>query len=189
MTSEYEQPRAEPRDRTKLLWAAVVLAIGLMIFALFRMGDGTPRVSEVRARHILFTANPNDPEAVQDAWERANAVRNQLEEGASFTRLAREHSDDTQSARRTPGGDLGYHPRDTFADQFEEYVWEAPIGELSPVIQTHYGFHIVEVLDRRWSPADQHIYEIRQRSIEELGRERLERTQPGAEETEEEAPE
>ena len=165
MTAENEQVE-EPRDRTKLLWSGVVLLVLLLAGVMWGMGRAEPAVSEARVRHILISAPATaEEEERQEAYRRALAVREALLEGESFSRLAREHSDDPQSARR--GGDLGYHPKDSFVDAVEAYVWgEGEVGEISPIIVTDYGFHIIQILDRRWSRADAFTQEIRQRTTE-----------------------
>lgn len=165
MTAENEQGE-EPRDRTKLLWGGVVLLVLVLTGVMWGMGRAEPAVSEARVRHILISVDPaGGEEARNEAYRRALAIREALLEGESFSGLARQYSDDPQSARR--GGDLGYYPKNTFEDAFEAYVWsEREVGEISPVIVTDHGFHIVQILDRRWSRADEFAQEIRRRTTE-----------------------
>ncbi len=165
MTAENEQVE-EPRDRTKFLWGGVVLLLLILAGVMWGMGRAEPAVSEARVRHILISAPATAEEEVRnEAYREALAIREALLEGASFSRLARQHSDDPQSARR--GGDLGYHPRDTFVDAFEAYVWGAgQVGEISPIVVTEHGFHIIQILDRRLSRADEFQQEIRRRTME-----------------------
>ncbi|MFO7775681.1 MAG: peptidylprolyl isomerase [Candidatus Hydrogenedentota bacterium] len=163
MTAENEHGE-EPRDRTKLLWGGVILLVLILTGVMWGMGRAEPAISEARVRHILISADPaGGEEARNEAYRRALAIREALLEGESFSEMARQYSDDPQSARR--GGDLGYYPKDTFEDAFEAYVWDAgEVGEISPVIVTDHGFHIVQILDRRWSRADKFTQEIRRRT-------------------------
>ena len=165
MTAENEQVE-EPQDRTKFLWGGVVLLVLVLVGVMWGMGRAEPAVSEARVRHILISAPAAaEEEERNEAYREAVAIREALLEGASFSRLAREHSDDPQSSRR--GGDLGYYPKDTFVDAFEAYVWgEGEVGEISPIIVTEHGFHIIQILDRRWSRADEFQQEIRRRTTE-----------------------
>ncbi len=167
MNSEYNSGE-EPKDRTKLIWAGVLALVVVMLLAMWGMGQARPATSEVRARHILVGFGPGaaDAEARVEAYEKAQELRERLLEGESFSRLARRYSDDERSAAR--GGDLGYAPRDTYQEAFDAYLWEGSIGEISPIIETTNGYHIIEILDRRWSEADRYTQEIRRRSLEDL---------------------
>ncbi len=91
---------------------------------------------QVRARHILV-----------DTREEAEHIRSQLEAGADFTALAREHSLD--KGTRDNGGDLGYFPRGILvASEVEDVAFSLQPGELSDVIASPMGFHIVQVTER-----------------------------------------
>lgn len=88
-----------------------------------------------RASHIL----------VEDEQE-ALDIKAQLDEGADFAELAEEHSTDPGSAGL--GGDLGVQPRGVYVPEFEEYIWSAPLDEMSDPIQTDFGWHIIVVTER-----------------------------------------
>jgi parvulin-like peptidyl-prolyl isomerase len=110
------------------------------------IGDETPRFAEqVRARHILV-----------ETEEAAKEVIERLEAGEDFADLAAELSQDTSSA--TNGGDLGFAPRGRYVAPVEEAVFTLPIGQISEPIETQFGWHVVEVLEREkereLSPAD-----------------------------------
>ncbi len=165
MNLEYSSSE-EPRDRTKLIWAVVLAVVVLMVLVMWGMGQARPVTSEVRARHILVQPDTAGAEGVSEAYELAQELRERLVDGESFSRLARQYSADPRSAAR--GGDLGYADRGTYEDAFEQYLWQGSVGEISPVIQTSHGYHIIEILDRRWSEADRYHQEIRRRSLEEL---------------------
>ncbi len=81
------------------------------------------------------------------ARQRLTEIRDRIEKGEQFRSLAALYSQDPGSARR--GGDLGYGARGDWASEFESMAFSLPIGELSPVFETQFGFHILEVLDRR----------------------------------------
>lgn len=96
---------------------------------------------EAQARHILVATE-----------EEANNVLQRLEAGEDFAELAKELSIDPGSAAN--GGDLGYFPQGTMIQEFEDYVFNAEIGETSEPIQSQHGFHIIEVTDFKDSLED-----------------------------------
>ena len=110
-------------------------------------------------RHILIPADATDARA------QAEALRQQLQQGASFEALARQHSKDPGSAAK--GGDLGFVTRGKMVAPFEEaaFALEKP-GQLSDVVETQFGFHVIELLEKR--PAGlQPFDEVKDRLVEE----------------------
>jgi parvulin-like peptidyl-prolyl isomerase len=104
----------------------------------------------IRARHILIahtlaTSAPKDLERNEaEARTRAEAVGQSLAEGADFAALAKTHSDDGSGKR---GGDLGVFTKGVMNATFEEATLALKPGERSGVIQTPFGFHIIERLE------------------------------------------
>lgn len=94
------------------------------------------------ARHILLLTNdPNMTPAKKDSVRRkAEAIRKDLT-SANFASVAEKTSQDPQSAAR--GGDLGVFPRGAMVKQFEDAVVALKPGEISPPIETQYGYHII----------------------------------------------
>lgn len=81
------------------------------------------------------------------AKNRLSEIRARIEKGERFQSLAALYSQDPGSARK--GGDLGYGARGDWASEFESMAFSLPIGELSPIFETQFGFHILEVIDRK----------------------------------------
>ncbi|MDE5609162.1 MAG: peptidylprolyl isomerase [Bacteroidales bacterium] len=81
------------------------------------------------------------------AKNRLSEIRARIEKGERFQSLAALYSQDPGSARK--GGDLGYGARGDWASEFESMAFSLPVGELSPIFETQFGFHILEVLDRK----------------------------------------
>ncbi|MPY86594.1 MAG: hypothetical protein GEU99_01585 [Luteitalea sp.] len=103
----------------------------------------------VRASHILIKADATADEASKKAARaRAEGLRKQLEGGADFTALAREHSQDGSASS---GGDLNYFPRGQMVKPFEDTAFALKVGELSDVVETPFGYHIIKVTDRKAS--------------------------------------
>lgn len=109
--------------------------------------DNTP-VEQTRLRHILIRTN----EAVSDADARRRILqlRERIVNGADFAEIARTNSDDTTAAR---GGELDWvYPGDT-VPEFERAYQELKIGEISQPVRTPFGYHLIQVLERRTSEA------------------------------------
>jgi peptidyl-prolyl cis-trans isomerase SurA len=122
-----------------------------------RRGLDTPMsVTQTRARHILIKTNEITSEA--DARNRLLQLRERIEHGAKFDELARLQSED---ASATKGGDLGWlNPGDTVPD-FEKAMNALRPGEVSMPVQSPFGWHLIQVLERR----DQDVTQERQRLV------------------------
>lgn len=110
--------------------------------------DRMKRPEQVRVRHILV-AVPEDADAAarDSARQEAEQLREQVAAGADFAELAASSSDDPQSGSR--GGELGWVARGQTVAPFEEAAFALQAGELSPVVETRFGFHVLQVQERR----------------------------------------
>lgn len=158
MIYKEEKSSEEPRDWTKYIWGGIVGLFILMVIFIWFAGQVKPKTSYVRVKHILIKFNPNDAADRQRALQLATDLKERIMQGESFDKLAKEYSNDPASARR--GGDLGYYGKNSFEPNFEEYVWSAPIGQLSDIIETKYGFHLVIVTDRYLTDVDRYELEL-----------------------------
>ena len=107
---------------------------------------GTPEM--VRVRHILISA----PKTVSDdekkkARAKAEEVLKKLRDGASFEKLAAEMSDDTGSKNK--GGDIGFFKKGRMVPEFEKAAFSLKSGEISDVIETVFGYHILKLEERK----------------------------------------
>jgi len=98
--------------------------------------DVTVIGDELRARHILV-----------ETGEQAEDVIKRLEEGADFGAIAREESLDRATAPL--GGEIGWFTRAMMAPGFSEVAFSTSVGEIARPFQTEFGWHVIEVLDRR----------------------------------------
>jgi peptidyl-prolyl cis-trans isomerase D len=99
---------------------------------------------QVRARHILISVDSGAADDVKAAAEaRATALLGRVRAGEDFETLARDNSDDTSSAVR--GGDLGYNPRGRMVAEFDEAQFSMEVGDVSDLVETQFGYHIIEV--------------------------------------------
>ncbi len=104
--------------------------------------------AEISARHILLRLPTNATDAQRDSVQSlAESLRQRAIAGESFEDLAREHSQDPGSASR--GGDLGFFGRGRMVQPFEEAAFALEPGQISPVVETPYGYHVILVEDRR----------------------------------------
>jgi len=110
-----------------------------------RRGGGAPViVRQTRARHILIKTNELVPEA--EARRRLLSLKERLDNKASFAELARQHSEDSSNVK---GGELGWlSPGDT-VPEFERAMNTLQPGQVSNPVQTPFGWHLIEVLERR----------------------------------------
>jgi len=105
---------------------------------------------EVRASHILFAVKEDAKEGeVAQARARAEGVLKQAKTGTDFGALARKYSDDSSKSQ---GGDLGFFPHGKLPPEFEQVAFSLKPGQMSDVVATQFGFHIIKVADRRVAP-------------------------------------
>ncbi len=118
---------------------------------------------QVHVRHILLAFNPDDPydrdsiseQQRLDAFTRAEDVLKALGNGETFSELALSLSDDKWSAPN--GGDIPWAGESTFPISFWEAVKDAPAGSIIGPIETEFGYHVVEILERGLHPRDPRV--------------------------------
>ena len=102
--------------------------------------------SEVEISEIVYKPELNEEEKAKAIAE-LEELKKQIEEGADFAELASKNSDDFASARI--GGDLGWTKRGKFVPEFEAEAYKLDPGEMSPVFQSQFGFHLLQLMGRR----------------------------------------
>lgn len=104
--------------------------------------------AEIRARHILLRVAPDAAPAQRDSiMAEARDLHAKAVAGANFAKLAEEHSQDPGSARQ--GGDLGFFGRGQMVAPFDEAAFSLGIGEISDVVETPFGYHIIKLEERK----------------------------------------
>ena len=102
---------------------------------------------EVQARHILVKLHDDASEkADQDAKKKIEGLLTKVKVGEDFATLARENSDCPSSSK---GGDLGFFGRGQMAKPFEDSAFSLEVGEISDVVKTQFGYHIIKVEGRK----------------------------------------
>jgi peptidyl-prolyl cis-trans isomerase D len=121
---------------------------------------------QVRASHILIKGDGKDDAA---ARAKAEDVLKQARGGADFAALAKKYSEDEGSAKN--GGDLDYFGRGRMAKEFEDAAFALQPGQISDVVKSPFGYHIIKLVDRR--PAiTKSLPDVRQQITERLATER-----------------
>ena len=110
--------------------------------ALYRNARESLTVPEsVRVAHIV--KNVDESTSEEEALRAIQQIESLLEQGASFEQVADEHSDCPGR-----GGDLGHLTRGEMVEEFDAHVFDLPVGAVSKVFRTPFGFHIAKVLER-----------------------------------------
>lgn len=126
-------------------------------------------VTQTKVRHILIKTS--EVISDEDAQRRLEQVRERLLGGEDFATLAQAHSEDSGSAR--DGGSLGWVDPGSMVSEFEEVMNSLKPGELSKVFKSRFGWHLMQVEDRRehdnteQARRNKATRQIRQRKIEE----------------------
>lgn len=101
----------------------------------------------VRVRHILIKTQGKSKEEAAKLKAKAEDVLKQLQHGADFAELAKKDSDDSGTAVK--GGELGWITRGQTVPNFEKTAFSQKIGETSGLIETEYGYHIIQTEEKQ----------------------------------------
>lgn len=101
----------------------------------------------VRVRHILIKTQGKPKEEAPILRAKAEQILKQLKAGADFAELAKKDSEDTGSGQK--GGELGWVTRGQMVPNFEKACFSQKVGELSNIVETEYGYHIVQVEEKQ----------------------------------------
>jgi peptidyl-prolyl cis-trans isomerase D len=120
---------------------------------------------QVRASHILLKTEGKDDATVK---AKAEDVLKQAKAGADFADLAKKNSDD-DSAKN--GGDLDYFGKGRMVPEFDQVAFELPVGQISGLVKTQYGYHIIKVLDKK-AASTRTLADVRTQITDQLAYER-----------------
>jgi peptidyl-prolyl cis-trans isomerase SurA len=121
-------------------------------YHIIKVTDKIERVPKIRASHILvsFKTGKGERDTIE-AKARIDSVKMMLNNGADFAELAGKYSDDPGS--KDKGGDLGFFERRMMVKEFDETAFKLKVGEISDVIKTNFGYHIIKLTEKAPYPA------------------------------------
>jgi peptidyl-prolyl cis-trans isomerase SurA len=106
--------------------------------------------NEVRASHILIRLEQNaKPQDTLIAWNKISEIKRRLEKGEDFAYIAKSKNGSEDPSAVNNGGDLGYFTAFQMIYPFEDRAFKTPIGQLSEVFRTRYGYHILKTTGTR----------------------------------------
>lgn len=115
---------------------------------------------KIKASHILIKTENNEKNDSSAARVKVEKIYTEIENGASFDSLAIKYSDDPGSGAK--GGDLGFFERRQMVQPFDEAVFKLKIGEVSPIVKSKFGFHIIKLIDEKeYPPFNEEVEKIR----------------------------
>ena len=152
-------PKLKPGEVSEVLRSPA----GYHIFKLLDRRGGAIKaqpVEQTRARHILIKTSELVSEA--EARRRLVALKERLTHGADFAELARLHSNDLSAAK---GGDLGWlNPGDT-VPEFERAMNSLKPGEVGEPVQSPFGWHLIQVMERRMDISQERVRQSARQTI------------------------
>ena len=116
-----------------------------IIKLLDKKGGDHKIVAQTKARHILI--KPNEIRSKDEAQHMIEDILNQIAKGKDFAEMARTYSEDPVSAN--DGGNLGWSAKGEFVPEFDKVMESSEIGAISTPFYSTYGWHILEVTERR----------------------------------------
>ena len=127
--------------------------------------DKFSQPDQLKARHILFKLDPSaTKEEEKSVRERAEKVLEEARQNKDFAALAEKYS---EGPTKSKGGDLGYFSRGKMLKEFEDAAFKLKKGEISDLVRTSFGFHIIKVDDIK-KAATQTVDEVRDEIVEDL---------------------
>ena len=103
--------------------------------------DSYSKGVQVQAQHILVSVKPEDPNEKLAAIAKISEIRKRIEAGADFASEAAAHSDCPSG--KQAGGSLGWFGRGMMVKAFDDSVFDLPVGGMSDIIETQFGYHLI----------------------------------------------
>jgi len=124
---------------------------------------------DVKASHILIKLDQDaSPEDTAAAYKRAVRVKKNLENGQDFELMAKQYSDDPSA--KTNAGNLGYFTAFYMVYPFESAAYNTEVGEISDIVRTQFGYHVLKVVDKRPSVGNIQVAHILISNDQELSK-------------------
>lgn len=114
---------------------------------------------ERKASHILILVNPDTPPSdTLVAWNKISDIRKQIIDGADFNEMAAKYSQDPSAAQNK--GLLGYFSAFQMVFPFEDMTYKTPVGQVSEIVRSRFGYHIIKVHDERQTLGEMKVAHI-----------------------------
>lgn len=121
-------------------------------YHIIKVTDKRERIPEIRASHILISyRTPDGKIDTAAALAKIDSILAKIKNGADFAEMAKEYSQDPGTKEK--GGDLGYFQRRQMVKEFDEAAFNLNVGEVSGVVKTRYGYHLIKVTDEKKYPS------------------------------------
>jgi len=148
--TEYRKKLKAQIERTRLIQFQVQGKVQIKDADVLRRCEERQRSSATDLRlcasHVLIAVPPKaTTEEVEQIRARVSKLQAELSAGADFAAYALKYSDD----KNAPDGDLGCFGKGEMVEEFEKVAFGLKVGEISPVVRTEFGFHIIKLSDRR----------------------------------------
>jgi len=131
--------------------------------------DNFSTPERVQASHILIKSDPTDgPAEKEQKRQKLANLQEEIKNGSDFAQMAREHSDCPSKSR---GGDLGLFAKGRMVKPFEDVAFQLKVGEMSGIVETQFGYHLIKVTERQESQM-QSLEETRDKVITMLNRQK-----------------
>lgn len=121
-------------------------------YHIIKVTDKKERIPKIRASHIMidFKNNQGETDTIT-ARAKIDSIKMMLNNGSDFAELAKKYSEDPGTAKN--GGDLGFFSRRQMVPEFDQTAFNLNVGEVSDIIKTQFGYHIIKVTDRQPYPS------------------------------------
>lgn len=121
-------------------------------YHIIKVTDKKPRVPKIKASHILISyMNPAGEVDTAAALLTMDSVLTELKANKDFSEVAMKYSDDTGT--KDKGGDLGFFERRMMVQEFDEAAFNLEIGQISDVVKTNFGLHVIKVTEKEAYPS------------------------------------
>lgn len=129
---------------------------------------------ERKASHILILVSPETPPAdTLTAWNKMTDIRKQILAGADFAEMASKYSEDPSAAENK--GLLGYFSAFQMVYPFEDMTYRTPVGQVSEIVRTRFGYHLIQVHDERITPGEIKVAHIMKLFPQQASQETIDR--------------
>ncbi len=144
---DQKQKLLAEKMQAKLIDNVTITPVEVMNFYNSIPQDSLPYLSsEVELGEIVMSPKINKTER-QKSLDAMKDIKSRIEKGEDFAALATKYSVDVESAKR--GGDLGFAKRGIFVPDFEAAAFTLKPGEMSDIVETEFGFHLIQLIERK----------------------------------------